>query len=128
MSSARGWSNLPVLREQVQQRTQRLRDLALREFHPLRVLTLKSEHLVAEAIRRGGFDGRPTPGQPSQRRLRPGGVGGGERGGVEHGVQSDPGEATATSHINAHVLSVQCGRSVRYSFSRILSQILLQGE
>jgi hypothetical protein len=67
---------------------------------------LDGDYLVSEAVRPGGLGRRSTPGQTSQRRLSAGRISASELSRVEGGVQGNPGEATAASHIYAHIL--QC--------------------
>ena len=100
---------------QLQKWTQHVRDLTFAQLHVPLMAAFDSDHFVTEAIRPGGFGARLTPGQVPQRCLGTSGIGSGELGSVENGVQGNPGEAAAASHIYAH--GPQCAaRSVTTLF------------
>jgi hypothetical protein len=92
--------------EQRQQWTERIRDLTFSQHYPPFMVTLDSDHLVAEAIHLNGSGGRPIPGQVSQGRFDASGIGVGELSSIERGVQGNPRETTTAGHIDAHAL--QC--------------------
>jgi hypothetical protein len=95
-----------MVMQQLQERAQGVRDLGFIQLYVPLVAALRGDYLVSEAVRPRGLGGKPVPGQVPQRRLGAGGINSGELGGVEGGVQGNPGEAAATSHVYAH--AVQC--------------------
>jgi hypothetical protein len=107
--------------EQRQQWTERIWDLTFSQHHPSFMVTLDSDHLVAEAIRLNWSRGRPIPGQISQGRFDARSIGIGELSSIECGVQDHPRKTTTAGHIDAHVL--QCpacpapGKTARRNWS-----------
>jgi hypothetical protein len=90
--------------EQRQQWAQRIRDLTFSQHHPPFMVTLDSDHLVAEAIRLNGCCGSSIPGQIPQGGFDMRSIG--KLSSIECGVQGNPRETTTAGHIDTHAL--QC--------------------